>query len=411
MKILVYAPTVGRGGVHRVVETLMDGFNRVSGVNTRFDVLGQTYDEIGLKIEWPEAWDFEQLDPGPTIPKHPEQFQWLYSQQETFVAHLARRAPDYDLVFCPSPWWTMRVKEWPMQKLGVPFVTVVADFAFDHIEMGLLAYNFRHVAKLIAQQADFTVFLSDWQRKWGEDHYNFKHTATIHHSADFVAKDFVPTGDEAVRVGQKYGLPARYILAFHPMHHKGILDVLPAFKIARGESSAVPPLVVAGINTEHLFSEESIDSHIDEVRVLLKDIGAVQNDNVFALGRIPGEDIAGLYVGAEASVVASHSDGTLSGAIFESMAASTPLIFSNLPVFTEELGTDNRYGLMFPVGDIPALAKAIVKVCEGRPSAHMRAMEAFGFTNKRSHLDVAREYLTVFEQVTKRGDDEQHQNA
>lgn len=398
-RILIYAPTVGRGGVHRVVQKLMGGFARHADPEQwSFSVLGQTYDEIGLPVEWPEAWPFEQLDPGSTIPPHPVQFNWLNNHQKTFFAHLQRKVAggDYDLIYCPSAWWTMRVPKWEMP---IPFVTTVPDFAFDFIDMGMLTFNFRHVAKLIADRADFVVFPSNFQRCHGERFYNYHKTRTIHHSADFVADSFDASGDEGLRVRIKYNLPHHYILAFHPMYHKAIDIILQAQKWARQQCRDVPPLVVAGIGTEHLLTANEVDSHIARIRELMKEIGVNPGVDFFALGRMPDEDIAGLYTGATAAVFASRSEGDISGGMFEAMMASTPLIFSDLPVLTERLGTDRHYGLHFKVDDVQALGSAIVEVCSYPQAARQRALNAFGFTRQRTVADVAGEYLDTFQGV------------
>lgn len=399
IRVLIYAPSVGRGGVHRVVQKLMGGFAQYADSEQwSFSVLGQTMDEIGLPIEWPESWSFEQIDPGAIVPPHPLQFNWLNNQQEVFFAHLKRKVAggDYDLIYCPSPWWTMRVRKW---ELPIPFVTTVPDFAFDFIDMGMLTYNFRRVAKIIAERADFVVFPSNFQRCHGERYYDYRKTRTIHHSADFVANDFDASSDEGMRVRIKYNLPNSYILAFHPMYHKGIDVILQAQFWARQHCPNIPALVVAGIGTEHLLKVNEVDHHITHIRQMMQDIGIQPGVDFFALGRMPDEDIAGLYVGAAAAVFASRSEGDISGGMFEAMMASTPMIFSDLPVLTERLGTERQYGLHFKMDDVPSLGSAIVETCSYPQAARQRAQNAFGFTRQRKIADVVHDYLDTFQGV------------
>lgn len=389
-KVLIYTPTVGRGGVKRVVEKLSQSLAKVANPQDwAFDVLGQTYDEIGGMVEYPKSWAFTQLEPGEKIPAHPHQFEYLYQHREVFYAHLKKVSANYDLIYNFSPWWTMRSKEWD---LPVPFVTTVPDFAFDMIDMGLLSFNFRHVAKMIAQRASFVTFPSNFQREWGEKYYGFKQTRTIHHSADFVADNFDATAEEAERVREKYGLPKQYSLAFHPMYHKGVLTVLQAWSEYPLEN-----LVVAGIGTEHILSDKPVDNHIDLVRTALKTTGHEPGKTFFALGRIPEEDIAGLYVGATCAICMSESDGDLSGSIFEAMMASCPLICSDLPVFTERL--TGKHCLFAPVKDAKTLAERINQIINDPESARQRALEAFGYANSRTAADVANEYLQIFREV------------
>lgn len=395
--VLIYTPTVGRGGVHLVVRKLLRGFADYAPKDWQFSVLGQRFDEIGLPVEYPADWPFMQVEPlsdGETLPAHPHQFQWLLNNAEPMVDHLKRVAGDYDLIYCPSPWWTMRVQDFT---LPVPFVTTIADFAFDHIDMGLLVHHFRYVATLAAKQCTFVVFPSDFQRQHSELYYNFKRTRTISHSADFVADGFTPTPEEALRVREKYGLPNRYVLAFHCMYHKDPRTVLMGQLHARRSSPLVPPLVLAGIGTEHLLDNTRVDSHVEEIRALLSEIHANPGDDLFVLGRIPDEDVAGLFVGAAVSVSASTSEGDLAGGTFNAFMARTPHIWSDLPVYRDRVSEE--YGWSFPLRDAEALGQRIVDVCENPDEAAKRALAAFGFTMRRTIEDVVRDYLMVFTEV------------
>lgn len=398
-KVLFYCPTVGRGGVSRVVETLSAAIERIKPGDWQFDVLGQTYNEIGLPVKYPESWAFTQLRPGPNIPAHPHQFAWLNNHAEVFVKHLREVQAGYDLIFCPSPWWTMRVQNFSV--ITVPFVTVIPDFAFDHINMGGLSGNFRYVAREVAKHATMTVFPSDYHRKWGEKFYGFRpaKTRTIHHSADFVARHFEATFEEGQRVREKYGLPERYVLAFHCTHHKDPITILHGHRLAMKELENPPALVIGGIGTEHFISDEPHEGPTEAVRHAIRQLGYTVGEDLFVVGQIPDEDIAGLYVGAACAVSASRSEGDLSGTIFEAFMASTPMIFSDLEVFTDRLGTEGEYGLHFPVGDAKWLAGNIVEVITHPEMARRRALRAFGYANSRNAEDVAADYLSIFAHV------------
>lgn len=400
-RVLLYAPTVGRGGVRRVVETLTAAWATLTAKGGEwdydFEVLGQTFDEIGNLLHWPEQWPFTQLEPGADIPPHPHQFNWLMKHQDNFVRHLKRvvETGRYDLVFCPSPWWTMRPQT-EVFELPVPFVTVVADFAFDHINMGGMSANFRYVARQVAEKADLTIFPSYYQRRWGEKHYGFQQTRTIEHSADFVANDFQATFEEGQRVREKYGLPERYILAMHCMYHKDPVTILKAHSFLKD----APPLVMAGVGTQYLANEgKAPDGHIEQVRQAVIDTGHAVGQNLFIPGFVPDEDIAGLYMNAAVAVSASLSEGDLSGMCFEAMLASAPLVVSDLEVFTDRLGTDGQYALVFSRGVSSELAARISEVLEKPEEARQRATAAFGYANQRTALDVATAYLEAFEHV------------
>lgn len=397
-RVLIYAPTVGRGGVHLVVRNLTHALATYADPDEwSFAVLGQRYDEIGLPVEWPEAWPFEQIDPVGKLPAHPDQFAFLMANVEVFVAHLRRAAKDYDVVYCPSVWWTMRSQQWD---IGAPFVTTIPDFAFDQgVDMGLLAQHFRVVSLLVAHRAACVVFPTDFQRSHGETYYQMARTRTIYHSADFVADGFSPTPEEALRVRAKYGLPERYVLAFHCAYHKDPITILKAQHRARSRSPHVPPLVMAGIGTEHFLADIMPDIPSMQVRQTMWEIKASVGNDLFVLGTIPDEDVAGLHAGATCAVSASRSEGDIAGGTFNAFMARTPMIYSELPVYRERLGADGRYGYPFPVGDHVALSERIIEACERRDDAQQRALEAFGWAQQRTSRDVAKEYLDVFASV------------
>lgn len=391
-RILIYAPMVGRGGVHRVVQKLMQGFATYANPDEfQFDVLGQALDEHHLPIEWPEGWNFEQIYPARLFPKHPRLFQWLHANVETFYAHLWGKlnSKHYDLIYCPSPWWTVRTKKF---ELPMPFVTSIPDFAFDHIEMGQIALHFRNAARLLADRIDYVVFSSDFQRDHGRNCYGINRASTIQHSADFVVDHFDATPEAATRVAAKFKLPPRYILAFHPMGHKGIDTILKAMAYLPPDL----PLVVAGIGTDALLADEPPDESIARSQEFIKWGGLKPGRNLFVLGRVPDADVAGLYAGAACALAPSTSEGDLSCTIFEAMMAGTPLIYSNLPVFIDRLGDGDCYGLCTPINNPIALARCIADVFEHPEAAQARAGRAAEWAAGRTLKDVTEEYLDVF---------------
>jgi glycosyltransferase involved in cell wall biosynthesis len=391
-RILIYAPMVGRGGVHRVVQKLMNGFATYANPDEfQFDVLGQRLDEHHHRIEWPEAWDFEQIYPQGVFPQHPRLFQWLYSNAETFYSHLWGKlhSRHYDLVYCPSPWWTLRVEKFA---LPVPFVTSVADFAFDHINMGQIALHFRAAARLIPDCVDHAIYASDFQQAHGRRCYNIQNASTIPYSAEFVADHFTASPQEGARVADKYDLPPRYVLAFHPMGHKGIDTILKAMAFLPDDM----PLVVAGIGTGALLTKEVDNEETAESQRLIQWSGRKPGRNLFVLGRVPDEDIAGLYAWAACALAPSTSEGDLSCTIYEAIAARTPLIYSDFPVFVERLGKGDTYGLCSPMGNPAALAKCIAEVYEYPDQAWKRAERAAEWAAGRTLRDVTEDYLDSF---------------
>lgn len=395
-RVLFFAPTVGRGGVHQVVETLAASLAQYAGPDWQFEVLGQRFDEVGLPVHFPDSWPFTQVEPladGEKMPAHPYQFPFLLKHAEDFVAHLNRVANDYDLVFIPSPWWTMKAHNWA---LTVPFVTTINDFAYDFIDIGILSEHFREVTKLLAVRAAQVTFSADFHRLHGETHYNFRRTKTISYSYDFATPNYNPSPEEARRVREKYHLPDQYALAFHCYGHKDPFTILSGHHLACAQSDAVPPLVMAGLETEHYLETDPQDVHVREFHQFRERHGFAIGENLFILGTLPNEDVAGLHAGATCAIQASHSEGQVSGGSFNAIMAHTPLIHTQLEVYREALGNDDHYALSFPVNDDTALAVAIVDICTNRFAAKKRADAAFDKVQQRTARDVVAEHLEVF---------------
>lgn len=387
-RVLIYAPTVGRGGVRRVTETLCATFARRR--SWTFDVLGQRYDELGDAITWPDAWNFTQIRPVEKLPLHPELFGFLMSHRGDFFAHLQEVAGDYDLVFCPSPWWGY-IGSYPVE---TPVVSFVPDFAFDNGIVGstLEAY-FRGISPIIAKHSAHVVFPSDAVRRHGEEKYGMT-GSTIYFSTDIAASG---GDDNSSSVRLKYGLPERYVLAFHCYGHKGAEVIIRGQEYARRRSKYVPPLVMAGLQTEYYLDEQPINSHAKLVRDTIRQCSGEIGRDVFILGAVSDEEMNALHVGATVAVTATRSEGGLSGTMLEAIRTGTPLICTDLDVFRERVGDGGV--CLFPVDDHEVMGKELINVCRNPVTYSARAdilrQQFAGYTM----TDVAGQYIEVFERV------------
>ena len=304
MKVLLYTPTVNRGGVHRVVETLFPAF--ISEFpDVEFEVLGQEFDEIGLKIEYPCA--FSAMPPYGQLPPHPHQFPYLLANHGRFYAHLERKSRDFDVIYCPVPWWTMGFTRWTLK---VPFVTTLSDFAFDVIDMGMLADHFRSAVRKMRPHVSAFVVHSRYWKQHAEERYQLPSVHVVEHTPDFVTPNFNPTVAEGERVRAKYNLPNNYILAFHCYGHKDPETIIKGYQWALYINRDIPNLVLGGIGTESYIEgapiQSGAESHVHEVRRLLR---SLPMGSYHIVGTIPEEDVAGLYNGAVAAISASLSEG------------------------------------------------------------------------------------------------------
>lgn len=389
-KVLIYLPTVGRGGVHLIVDNMLRGLKAYAPADWDFQILGQGYDEIHLPMEYP--FRFEQLRPVHMLPAHPYLFPFLIKHAPDFVQHLNQvvERDQPDLIYCPSPWWTFRVQEWTLSK---PIVCFIPDFAYDQgVDLGeLLNGHFRFTANQMARRSTFTVFSADFHRDHAVAHYHFppERTAVVHHSADFVTHNLKANKAEGKRVAKKYGLPDRYVLAFHPMGHKDPVTILNGQRYARSRGANVPPLVLAGIHTEQF-----LDTRNRRLRHMLESVHGHLNEDVFVTGFVEESDIGGLFYNAVCSISASMSEGDLSGATFTSMMCKVPHLYSRLPVYLDRM--HEGMGYSFDVGDYETLGKLIIEVTDFPALAERKALTAFRWAQTRTLRDVIHEYLSLF---------------
>lgn len=395
-RILIFAPMVGRGGIQRVIEKLTPTFPQAAKPDWEWAILSQTFNEIGERIHWPHGVSWFQVRPTPDLPHHPYLFPFLMEHAPAFYAHLQAVSGDYDLIWCPTPWWAMDVPQWDIR---TPLVSTVFDLAFDHIDLGMIGDYFRLQARRIAQRSARTIFPSRFQRDYGQAFYGFERTAVIPHSADFIPTDFPVSSDGITAFREVYDLPERWILAFHCTYHKDPITILRAYHAARQESPDVPPLVMAGVQTDLYRAAIPFDAHVAQVQRLIVELDLRLDHDLFILGPVADAHIGPLYAGASAALIASQSEGDVPAGAFEAIATLTPLIYSQLPAIVERLGSGPAYGLSFPVGDVEALSAAIIEVCNWPQAAADRANRAYDWSQQRHVQDVAREYLKVFEEV------------
>lgn len=389
-RVLIYAPTVGRGGVRRVIETLCADLAKHDAWS--FDVLGQAFDELGERMDWPEQFGFTQVRPVDRLPLHPDLFMFLMQKRGVFFEHLKEVAGDYDLVFCPSTWWGFIGTE----PIDTPVVSFVPDFAFDHMDIGLIGQYFRGISPIIAAHSAHTVFPSDWQREHGETHYGFE-GSTVYFSADYTAADFAVTDDNRLSVKAKYGLPDAYVFAFHCYGHKGAEVIVRGQHVARRASGEVPPLVMAGLQTGYYAQQPAVNEHVKMVQDTIRECSGVIGRDVFILGSVPDDDLGGLYAGAVCSVTATRSEGGLSGTVLESILAGVPVVASDLPVFRERLS--HEVVSYFPVDDGDALGEVLVSVCSDADGYRERAARLRDMFTLYTRRDVVEQYMDVFREV------------
>lgn len=385
MKILCLAQCIGRGGMTRVMETLLPALVR-RGIE--LTILGQPINEIGQTLHYPDGAKFVQIRPESGLVMHPYQFDWLVANSQKFVDHARELEKDYDLIWCPVPFFSVGSAFDAI--FSKPLVISIPDFAFDHIGMGdILTPLFRMASVRLAHRVDHVIFSSRFQRDWGVSRYRFESNSVIPYSLDFTpALDGTSVHPD---------LPERYLLALHPMGHKDPITIIRAYAYARSRAGdvCVPPLVFAGLYTDDILDFNKQSADITSVRRMIGDRKLEIGKDFFATGYVAEDAMPDLYRRASAVLVASRSEGDLSGTMNEAIRFRRPLIYSDLPIFRERLSSPD-HGLSFPVADDVTMGKAILSVLGDPGMAAVRAERAYQHISKRTIDDVVDEFVEAF---------------
>jgi sugar O-acyltransferase (sialic acid O-acetyltransferase NeuD family) len=388
--VVLYAPVIGRGGVHRLIDLLWSRLiERANPAQFTFKALSNTVDEAGLPILWKS--DFEHIS-HQTPPSHPRLFDWLLQNQNQFFERLQALKPG--LVWLPHPWWTM-YNNW--SRIDAPVVATLHDFAFDYLpDMKIVEASYRQEALAFARVNAMTVFTSECQRNYGIAHFGFSEVKTcVVHWAPFLPLIWNPSQAEAERVRRKYNLPERYVLAFHCYGHKDPITVLKGQTEARSISPNVPPLVIGGLQTgQYRPGTRPQNDHERRVQMHISSHYRLGRD-LFIVGEIPDDDIAGLYAGSSAVVTASTSESGVGATVYEAAAAGKPLIYSGIDVHNERIG---EAGLRFAPGDASMLGMTLASLFDSAEHCQILVKSSAQWL-QRSWDDVADDYLVLFQEA------------
>ncbi|MGZ4783442.1 MAG: glycosyltransferase, partial [Oryzihumus sp.] len=136
---------------------------------------------------------------------------------------------------------------------------------------------------------------------------------------------------------------------------QGSDNLVRALAAVRRRSGLSPVLAVLG---EHSFQDYR--AYHDAVLAELPGLGLELGRDVVEVGTVPDADMPAWYRAADALAFPSVKEG-FGLAVLEAMSAGSPVVTSDLPVFREYL-VSGRDALLVPVGDVDALADALLTV-------------------------------------------------
>lgn len=202
-------------------------------------------------------------------------------------------------------------------------------------------------------------------------------------SEGVMVEDFAARRDTS-RLCARYDLPERFL--FYPAQlwpHKNHITVLKALKLIEVRESMKIPLVMTGAE----FSAGP---------AIAKFISNERMDYARYLGKVPFEDLVGLYQKAEFLIAAGVYEASCLP-VLEAAAAGTPIIAARIAP-NEELGQKLQLNLFSPL-DVQELATLILlrwgdKITASAQAAHnRRTISLYSWAN------AARKYLNLFERI------------
>jgi glycosyltransferase involved in cell wall biosynthesis len=194
----------------------------------------------------------------------------------------------------------------------------------------------------------------------------------------------------SARLRERVGAPDRPLLravgGIEP--RKGSDTLVAALSTLVQTRDPSPVLAVIG---GHSFQDHR--AYRERVLATVGPLGLELGRDIVEVGSVPEEEMAAWYGAADVLAFPSVKEG-FGLAALEAMAAGLPVVTSDLPVFREWM-VPGRDALFAPVGDAPALGRALGDVLDDGPlraglvSAGLDLAERYSWeASARRHLEV-----------------------
>lgn len=152
-----------------------------------------------------------------------------------------------------------------------------------------------------------------------------------------------------------------------------------------------PVLVVLG---GHSFQDHR--AYREQVLATVAPLGLTLGTDIVELGSVPEEEMSAWYAAADVLTFPSVKEG-FGLAALEAMAAGTPVVTSDLPVFREWM-VPGRDALLTPVGDVGALAKAVGDVLDDEVLRTRLITSGIVLADRRTWTASAHRHLELYAQ-------------
>ncbi len=213
----------------------------------------------------------------------------------------------------------------------------------------------------------------------------FARIRIIYLAADTIYRPLLPAEREAVL--ERLGIPRRYILYLGGFdRRKNVPELLQAFAQAQSLLDDVA-LVVAGKLPKQ---DSEFSPHPARIAAELGIIGRVH-----FTGWVNEEDKPALYAGALAFVFPSAYEG-FGLPVLEAISCATPAIVAGGSSLEEIAG---QAGLVVPVGDVGALAQALVDIAQQPELRRQLSLKAIEHARSFSWLKTAQQTLEAYREA------------
>lgn len=421
IRVGIFDQIVSGGGVRLFTTKLLEEFSKLAGDKWHFHLMWPLFDSSNSFLPPPvlPQTTFERISVDPTARIHNKAVPQLYdfssdgkyerkvrgsasarleayekvareqeqgnlrSGEGQGLRWLDERINKFNLIFLPYPYLTLpRKREWPPAK---PVVITLHDLAHEQTDAwGEMTEPLREEVRRWTQLASLVIFSSEYIKGEAQKIYGLPEERTkLIYLAPSEDNELVREPDH---VPSRYGLNKEYILTLGwAAKHKRVETIIEGFARFKKKSKKDIALVIAGPRTEELLSESTFELEIGQ--------------DLFALGYVRDEEIPALYKNSSLVVTASISEAGLNAMIFDAMKYERPIVCSDIPQFTERLGTDNSLALTFDPYSPQSLAEALSQHFDNPERAKLRIARAKKFIDSRPLSEVGKEYLKAFESV------------
>lgn len=339
--------------------------------------------------------------PKPQIPKLRES-PWPPYRWYLTVPQLKKMAAQYEAMLLGNPFRSISPNT-PIKGLTrQPVAITMYDLAHEFTEVwGPESLSISREMVLWGKLAQIIVFGSEYIRDEAVKRYGipFENTRIVRPSPLVIRWD-APQQEEIDRIKAKLKLPERYLFnTGYQGTHKNNIAIFQAMQILHWRGFDVPPLVLGGAEALTLLRGDPATDYLAVLQKMIADGYWEIGKDLIIVDYISEEDLPAVYGGATIGISMSRSESTVHGMITESMLYGAPVICSNIPQNTEELGPNGDVALIVPLDDPVALADAIAHTLTHPEETKARVGRASEFIAKKTWRKMAQEFLEIFEEI------------